>query len=103
MMVVLLVSYPRSGDFEGWCRSLVERRLAACINVVQTESIYWWDNKVNVDSEVLLVIKTSRQKSQLLKETIVAEHPYKVPEMVEITPTDVYKTYLDWVVEATTP
>ena len=82
---------------------MVERRLAACVNVVDTKSIYWWENKVNVDSEVLLIMKTSKHRLQLLKETVVEEHPYKVPEIVEITPADVNKTYLDWVVEATTP
>lgn len=103
MMVVLLVTYPKNREYDKWCRSLVERRLAACINVVDVSSFYWWENRVNEDLEVLLIMKTSREKSEMLKEAVRSEHPYKVPEIVELTPTDVSKPYLAWVLEATRP
>ncbi|MEM4281330.1 MAG: divalent-cation tolerance protein CutA [Candidatus Caldarchaeum sp.] len=101
MMAVLLVTYPRDKDYAVWCRSLVERRLAACINLVGVNSVYRWDDSVVEDSEVLLLIKTSEEKVQQLKETIALEHPYKIPEIVELKPADVNQPYLQWVLDST--
>jgi uncharacterized protein involved in tolerance to divalent cations len=42
VMAVLLVTYPRAGNYMTWCRSLVERKLAACVNVVELKSFYRW-------------------------------------------------------------
>ncbi len=100
MLVVLLVTYPCDKDFVEWCKSLVERRLAACINIIDVKSVYLWENKTNIEDEVLLFIKTSRERAQELKKVIEAEHPYKVPEVVELSPVDVNKPYLEWVLDS---
>jgi len=101
MMAVLLVTYPRTGNYMEWCRSLVERKLAACVNIVEVKSFYRWEGRVEEDDEVLLVMKTGAGRVQDLKETVAREHPYKVPSIVELNPVDVSKPYLEWVLEST--
>jgi len=101
VMAVLLVTYPRAGNYMTWCRSLVERKLAACVNVVELKSFYRWEGRVHEDDEVLLIMKTSTAAVQALKETVAREHPYKVPSIVELSPVDVNKPYLEWVLEST--
>ncbi len=83
MLVVLMVTYP--GDNVKWCKRLVERKLAAFINIIDVKSVYRWENKTNIENEVSLSIKTGRERVQRLKKVIEAEHPYKMPEVVELS------------------
>ncbi|GBC70084.1 Divalent-cation tolerance protein CutA [archaeon HR01] len=101
MMALLLVTYPSDRDYLGWARSLVGRGLAACVNVIPVKSVYLWESDIQEDNEVLLILKTDRRVLNDLKDVIKSEHPYQVPEIVELSPADVNKSYLDWVSEST--
>jgi len=101
MMTLLLVTYPAGKDYMGWVRSLVERGYAACVNIIPVRSIYFWEESIQTDEEVLLLIKSDRSLAARLKDVIAAEHPYEVPEIVELNPVDVNKPYLEWVSGAT--
>ena len=82
-------------------RSLVEKRLAACVNVVQgVRSIYRWEDQVQQDSEVLLVVKTRADRVAALTETVQKEHPYDVPEVIVLPVEEGSKPYLDWIDES---
>ncbi len=98
-MLIYLVTYPADKDPEKFARSLVERRLAACVNLVKVSSKYWWEGSVQDDEEYLLIIKTSVEKARILEETIAREHPYQVPEIVSIQPNTVNKPYLEWLLQ----
>ena len=66
-------------------RSLVEQGAAACVNVIpNVTSVFRWEGAVQVESELLLIIKTSAEKSVEVKELLEAEHSYEVPEIVEL-------------------
>ncbi|MEM1944898.1 MAG: divalent-cation tolerance protein CutA [Nitrososphaerota archaeon] len=101
MMTLLLVTYPSDKDYMGWSRSLVERGLAASVNVINIKSTYFWESQVQTGDEVLLIIKSDRRVSQNLKDVVLAEHPYKVPCIVELSPIDVNSSYLEWVAAVT--
>ncbi len=76
---------------------LVERRLAACVNIVpRIESVYRWQGKVESADEWLLVIKTQASAFERVRDALKELHSYELPEciMVEITEGD--KAYLDW-------
>jgi len=96
-MAIVLVTYPANKDYMGWGRSLVERGYAACVNIIPVRSIYFWRESVQTDEEVLLLIKSDKSLAGKLKDVIASEHPYEVPEIVELNPVDVNKPYLDWV------
>lgn len=82
--------------------ALVAQRLAACVNVLPNViSIYAWDNKIEQDEEVLLLIKTTRGAFVALQERIKVIHPYELPEIIAVTIADGLPDYLTWIAEAT--
>jgi periplasmic divalent cation tolerance protein len=87
-------------------RALVERRLAACVNVVPgVVSLYRWQGAVAKDAELLLVIKTRREKLRALREALVSLHPYELPELLTLAVGGGHPPYLAWLDQAvsTTP
>jgi len=83
-------------------QALVERRLAACVNIVPNiESIYRWKGEIESSIEHLLVIKTTEKAFPLLRDAIAELHSYEVPECIEIPITDGSAAYLKWI-EAST-
>jgi periplasmic divalent cation tolerance protein len=83
-------------------RTLVAERLAACVNVVGgVVSTYRWQESVQVDDEVLLVIKTTADRLDALQARLLALHRYDVPEFIAIEPDAVEPRYAAWLAEAT--
>lgn len=89
---------------ERLARMLVERRLAACVNVLpQIVSFYRWEGALTRDAESTLLIKTRASRVPALTEALVAEHPYDVPEVIAlpIAPGEGNPAYLAWVLAET--
>jgi len=81
---------------------LVERRLAACVNIVPgLASVYRWEGAVHEDAEVLLLIKTRRALFDQLAAEIAGAHPYSVPEIIALPMVNGSAPYLDWLAAAT--
>lgn len=97
---IFLVTFPADRDVLKWAKSLVERKLAACVNFFDVNSVYWWEGKVEEAGEYLLLIKTSSEKAEELRRIIESEHPYSVPEIIELDAEKVNKPYLNWVLES---
>ena len=84
-------------------RTLVEERLAACVNVVPgVRSIYRWREAVEEAEEVLLVIKTTAAVASALAARIEALHPYETPEVLALEPAAGAAAYLAWIGESVT-
>ncbi len=82
-------------------RALVDRRLAACVNVVPCSSVYRWEGKVQEDEEFLMVIKTRRTYVDDIRDLLEKEHPYDLPELVSMEVEDGSAGYLRWMREET--
>jgi periplasmic divalent cation tolerance protein len=85
-------------------RALVERRLAACVNVIPgVISLYWWQGEISRDEESTLLIKTRAELVPELTEAIRGLHPYSVPEVIalRLEPGAGNPDYLRWVVAET--
>lgn len=79
-------------------RALVERRLAACVNVVPgIGSTYRWDGKIECDEEVLLIIKTGEAQVPAIESAIKTLANYELPELVAVDITGGAADYLGWV------
>ena len=82
-------------------RALVERRLAACVNVVGSiSSTYRWQGKVVVDGESLLIIKTDASRFEALRVAVREMHTYETPELIAFAVTDGDPDYLAWLGES---
>jgi len=100
--VVVLVTAPSKDVGREIGQTLLERRLAACINVVPAvESLYVWQGEVCDDEEVLLVIKTTAAAFDALVTAVRNVHPYDVPEIIALPIAAGFQDYLDWISEST--
>ncbi|MEZ5364849.1 MAG: divalent-cation tolerance protein CutA [Bryobacterales bacterium] len=95
---IVLTTCGSDVDAERIARTLVERRLAACVNIIGgVRSIYRWKDAVEDDAELLLVIKTQTSAIEALKTALAETHPYDVPELVVIQIEDGAAAYLSWI------
>ena len=98
---VVFISVPRE-EANKMARALVEKRLAACVNIVpKIESFYWWDESVLKDEEALLIAKTTQQRFDALRAWVVENHPYDLPEIISLPLSDGLSDYIEWVKKET--
>jgi periplasmic divalent cation tolerance protein len=96
--IVVLSTCGSPEEAERLARLLVDRRLAACVNIVTpVRSIYRWQGAVEDAAEWLLLIKTSRARFEELSETLRAAHSYEVPEILALPAVAGSHSYLDWI------
>lgn len=78
--------------------ALVERSLAACVNIVpQLESVYRWQGKVETSQEFLLIVKTTAERVSKVFEAIQSLHSYELPECIALEITAGSEAYLGWI------
>ena len=88
-------------DAERLAAGVLEKRLAACVQLLEITSFYEWKGKLNKDPEVLMILKTRKALYPLLEDHIVRHHPYDVPEIIQIPIENGLGAYLDWIDEVT--
>jgi periplasmic divalent cation tolerance protein len=82
---------------EKLAQQLVDRRLAACVNIVgPIRSIYRWKDKVHNEQEYLLLIKTTSEHAVQLQSAFKVLHPYDLPECVHLPIESGSEEYLAW-------
>ena len=96
---VLVTTAPDEATAARLARTLVEEKLAACVNVIPgVRSTYRWEGAVEEAAECLLVLKTTADAADAATARLVALHPYDVPEALLFTPQAGAADYLAWVV-----
>ena len=100
--LLILTNLPDIVSAEKLAHALIERRAAACVNVLAAcRSIYRWQGAVEAATEIPLLIKTTRAAYPLVEEVIRTQHPYDVPELIAISITDGLPAYLNWLATET--
>jgi periplasmic divalent cation tolerance protein len=95
--VVLFSTCPNMAEAEKLAGHLVEARLAACVNAVPAiRSFYRWKGKIENEPEVLLVIKTARDRVAAVRAEIEKLHSYELPELIALPVVDGAPNYLAW-------
>jgi len=95
--IVVLTTCGSEEEARKVARGLVEKRVAACVQVVPAiRSVYWWQGKIEEEGETLLVIKSRRDLFRRLEAELRKLHTYEVPEIVALTVVDGSADYLGW-------
>lgn len=98
---LVLCTFPEVGQARQIGTALVERQLAACVNLVPAvESIYRWENQVETATEVLAIFKTTAAVWPDFEEALAEMHPYDVPEIIALSPTAAFEPYANWLRES---
>jgi periplasmic divalent cation tolerance protein len=101
---VVFTTTADTAEAEKIARALVERRLAACVNILpQVRAIYRWQGKVEDATEILLIIKTTAAHSPAVRDAIRELHSYDVPECIALPVADGSPDYLKWLTESVQP
>ena len=93
---VVMTTVPNKEAGEKLARAALEARLAACVQIQEITSYYWWDNKINRDPEQLLYLKTTADKYQALEALILSNHSYDTPEILQLPVEQGFEKYLGW-------
>jgi periplasmic divalent cation tolerance protein len=100
--IIVLTTYPLDKDADSLAATLVEERLAACVNILPPmRSVYRWKDAVERADERQIVIKTTKARVAALEARIRTLHPYDVPEFVVLPIESGSADYLSWLAENT--
>ena len=99
--VLVLTTVAGESEARQLAQGLVERRLAACVNIVlQIQSVYRWEDKVESAEEFLLLIKTTKGRAAEVQSTIRELHSYDLPECIVLSVEGGSENYLKWIEES---
>ena len=100
-VILVLTTIAAEADGAALGRSLVDERLAACVNVLPAmTSVYRWKGQVEQDREQQVIIKTTRDRLAALEARVRELHTYELPEFVIIEAGGGAEAYLAWVEES---
>ncbi|ACT49277.1 divalent-cation tolerance protein CutA [Methylovorus glucosotrophus] len=101
--ILVLTNMPDQTSANNLAASLVNARLAACVNILAPcTSVYRWQGKVETANEIPLLIKTCPTQYAALQQAIVQQHPYELPEILCVPISTGLPAYLAWLNEETT-
>lgn len=100
--MVALITVPNEDEAVKISRTLVEEKLAGCINIIKNvRSIYFWKGKIEDEPEVLMVVKTKSELFEELEKRVKSLHSYTVPEIIGLEIKKGSENYLNWLSEVT--
>ena len=100
-LAIVLTTLPAEADAAPLARTLVDERLAACVNVIgPMTSIYRWQGQVESEREQQLIIKTHAERVPALEVRLRELHPYELPEFIVIAVGGGSAAYLAWIGES---
>ncbi len=102
--IVVYTTFPTLVEAERVGKALVERRLAACANILPgMVSHYRWQGQVERGEEVVMLIKTRATLTEAVSDAVRGMHSYDTPAIVVLPLESVERTYLGWLLESTAP
>lgn len=97
-ILIVITTLPNIQEAKTLGRSLLDHGLATCIQIQEgVHSIYRWDDQICEETEVLLSAKTNETSWPALESYIVEHHPYDLPEIIALSPSQYSEAYGAWV------
>ena len=101
--VFVYTTYPSAVEAEAAGRALLERRLAACVNILPgMVSLFWWEGKTDRGDEVVMIIKTRAGLAEAVRAAVRQMHTYTTPAILVLPIESVDPDYHAWIVKETT-
>ena len=101
--LLVQTSCPDNDSAIALAQRIIKGKVAACVNVLPSvTSIYEWKDEVKQDSEILLLIKTTKSRYEDLQALICGSHPYELPEVIAVPISDGLPEFLSWIDDTTT-
>lgn len=98
---LVFVTGPDREAMEGLGRTLVEERLAACVNILgPVTSVYRWEGRVTEDEEALALLKSTGGRLDRLEARVAELHPYEEPEFLAVRADTGSPSYVEWIRES---
>jgi len=98
---IIKTTFPDKASAKAAARLLIERRLAACVQLLPIESVYSWQGEICEEQEILLLIKTKAERFSEVAAAIKQIHTYEVPEIVQVPIVGGNHEYLSWIDDCT--
>jgi periplasmic divalent cation tolerance protein len=100
--VFVYTTYPSVVEAERAGRAIVERRLAACVNILPGMiSHYWWNGALERGEEVVMIIKTRASYSEAVSAAVKEGHSYATPAILVLPIESLEETYFEWLLTET--
>lgn len=101
MCVVILITCANKKEASKIAKHLVEQKLVACVNIVdKIKSIFWWQQRIDSASEVLLIAKSKKLLIKKIIMLVKSLHSYQVPEVIALPIVGGNKDYINWINES---
>ncbi len=94
--IIIETTYPNLNSAKELGKILLKNKLAACISFSEVESMYFWQEKLCNEREILVKIKTKQSSYQKIEEIIKNHHSYKIPQIIALPIKKGYRPYLNW-------
>jgi periplasmic divalent cation tolerance protein len=100
--IFVYTTYPSIVEAEAAGRALVERRLAACVNILPgMVSLYWWQGKIDRGEEVVMIVKTRASLAEPVRAAVKQMHSYTTPAILVLPIESVDPAYHAWIIGET--
>jgi periplasmic divalent cation tolerance protein len=94
--IIVIMTAPNKQQATNIVRTLLEERLIACANILESiHSVFWWKGKIEEEEEVLVLMKSQQALFKKLSERVTELHSYDVPEILAL-PIEGSQLYLEW-------
>lgn len=102
--ILVLITAASESEAKRLAAALITDRLAACVQILpKMESVYRWQGKIQYETEILLLLKTTANKFEELERTVRSLHSYEVPEILAVPVASISEPYFKWLVESLEP
>lgn len=97
---MVLCNCPDEASADRLAQGVIEARLAACVNrLAPVQSVYRWNERIEIATEVPLLIKTTASRYEAVQAWLQAEHPYDIPEIIALPLAAGLPAYLAWIAQ----
>ena len=99
MYIFVYITASNIDEAKKIARSLLEKKLAACVNLFPITSLFWWEGKIDESDEVAMIVKTKADRFKELKDEVLSLHSYATPCICAVSIEEGFRKFLDWIDE----